>query len=113
MISSEPFMMDATCPARTERSGSATVISRPIRKQTISRMLAFLLLVRPSPMNLPIGVMARSAPRLNIPIPTMSRKAEMPKTVISRPVRVTSGVRERISTMIPTGRTEVSASFSL
>ena len=92
-ISSVPFIIELTCSARTERSGSAMVINRPITKLTISRMLFFRLLVRPSPMNWPIGVMARSAPRLNRAMPAISNSAEMPNTVSSRPVRSIKGVK--------------------
>ena len=57
-MSTVPFMTALTWPARTERSGSATVMRTPITKQTPSRTPSFLDLVRPSPMCCPIGVIA-------------------------------------------------------
>ena len=61
----------------------------------------------------PMGVMARSAPRLNRAMPIMSATAEIEKAAISVPVRLAAGVNEIISTITATGATETTASLSL
>ena len=111
-ISSVPFITALTCSASTDRSGSATVISTPIRKQTDSRMPSFLDLVSPSPMYCPIGVMAMSAPRLKRLMPTISRTAATPNTASSVREISTQGVMESTKTSAVTGITEISDSLS-
>ena len=111
-ISSVPFITALTCPARTARSGSATVISNPITKLMDSRMPIFLDLVRPSPMYCPIGVIAISAPRLNRLMPTISRAAAPAKTASSCLVISTQGVTASRKTSRLTGTTEISDSRS-
>ena len=101
------------CPASTERSGSATVMSTPIRKQTQTRTASFLDLIRPSPTWRPMGVMARSAPRLNRPMPSTSSSAQSTNTARVAQVSGASGVKEITSTMTATGSTDTSASQSL
>ena len=92
-ISALPFITLATCFASTERSGSATVMSTPIAKQTGKSSFNFLDLVRPVPICSPIGVMARSAPRLKSAIPIIKRTADTTKTTNSVLVKSTSGVK--------------------
>ena len=100
------------CPANTERSGSATVMSTPIRKQTTTRIASRFDLVRPSPMCRPMGVMARSAPRLKRPIPSASITAQTANTARSSQDRGARGVKETTSTRAATGMTETMASQS-
>ena len=111
-ISAVPFITAETCSASTERSGSATVIRRPIRKATERRSLMLLDFVRPAPICSPIGVIARSAPRLNIPIPRIRKRAQTRKTTSSVTLKETSGVKFKITTMRATGRTEMRASLN-
>ena len=108
-----PFITALTCPASTDKSGSATVISRPITKQTPSRMPSFRDLVRPSPIYCPIGVIAISAPRLNRLIPRMSRISAPANTASSWVEISTQGVTDRIKTSRLTGTTDAKASFNL
>ena len=107
-----PFMTAPTWPARTERSGSATVMRRPITKQTLSRMPSFLDLVRPSPMCCPIGVIAMSAPRLKRLMPATRRRAAPAKTTSSWREMSTHGVTESRKTRRLTGTTEIRDSLS-
>ena len=101
------FITASTCPARTERSGSAIVISTPMTKHTESSTMSFLDFVRPEPTCSPIGVIARSAPRLKSPIPRMRNTADMPKTALSIPLSGARGVNERMSTMTVIGKTDM------
>ena len=101
-----------TCPARTDKSGSATVIKTPIIKQTIKSTHTFLDFVRPVPTCSPIGVIARSAPRLKRPIPKIRNTAQTANATISVTVKSTSGVKEIIKTIAATGNTEINASLS-
>ncbi len=107
------FITALTCPARTERSGSATVISKPIRKHTDMRISNFFDLVSPEPTCSPIGVIARSAPRLKRPMPIMSITADTAKAAVSVPFKSISGVKDIISTINATGKTEIDDSLSL
>ena len=70
-------------------------------------------LVRPEPICSPIGVMARSAPRLKSAMPIISTRDETRNTISSVFVRLTSGVKYSIATISDTGRTDISASRSL
>ena len=106
-----PFIMALTCAASTDRSGSAMVMSSPITKQTPSRSPSFLDAVSPSPMYWPIGVIARSAPRLKKLIPIISSRAAATKTPSSWRDRFTHGVRDSMSTRKLTGSTERSESL--
>ena len=107
-----PFMTAPTWPARTERSGSATVMRRPITKQTLSSTPSFLDLVRPSPMCCPIGVIAMSAPRLKRLMPAISRRAAPAKTRSSCREMSTQGVMASRNTSRLTGTTENRDSLS-
>ena len=108
-----PGIMSFTCSASTERSGSAIVMSKPITKHTEISIITFFDLVRPVPTCPPIGVIARSAPRLNSAMPNISPAAEMQKATVSVTERLTRGVKDIISTITVTGRTETTASFNL
>ena len=85
-------MTDWTCPASTCKSGSAMVISTPSTKQTPSSSPSFFCLDRPEPTWVPMGVMARSAPMLNRPMPRISITAPMVKAASSVRDRSSSGV---------------------
>ena len=102
-----------TCSASTERSGSAIVISTPITNPTPSKTPSFLDLVSPAPTCSPIGVMARSAPRLKSPIPIMRKTAHTQNAVSSVAVKSISGVNESTTTMRATGNTEINDSLNL
>ena len=110
-ISTQPFTICETWPASTDRSGSATVITTPMAKQTASRRSGFPDLDRPVPTCSPIGDIATSAPSVKSPIPITSSRAETRNTPISVPVKDTHGVRYIISTMTTTGITENAASL--
>ena len=101
-----------TCSASTDKSGSATVMSTPITKQTDTRSNRRRDLVRPAPTYVPIGVIARSAPRLKRPIPIIKKIALTVKTICSFSEKVTSGVCETTSTISVMGKTEAKASFN-
>ena len=88
------------------------VIKSPIIKHTPISIHSFLDLVRPEPICSPMGVIARSAPRLKRAMPAMRAIAEIIKAAVSVAVRLTAGVSEIIMTMSVTGATEVTASFS-
>ena len=111
-VSPPPGIMSFTWLASTVRSGSAMVIKSPIIKHTPISIHSFLDLVRPEPICSPMGVIARSAPRLKRAMPAMSTIAEIIKAAVSVAVRLTAGVSEIIMTMSVTGATEVTASFS-
>ena len=78
----------------------------PRRKQTVSSAVILRERVSPAPICSPIGVIAISAPRLNSVIPMISTTEDSRKTVSSRAVRLTSGVRYRMHTSATTGVTE-------
>ncbi len=111
-INRVPFITPLTCSASTDRSGSATVISTPIKKQTIRSTAILRDLVRPPPICSPMGVIARSAPRLKSPMPSMRKTAHTQNAPSSAPVKLTSGVAARISTTTVTGSTDINASRS-
>ena len=102
-----------TCSASTDKSGSATVMSTPITKHTDTSSSRRRDLARPEPTCSPIGVMARSAPRLNSPMPPIRKTAQIAKTISCLGVSETSGVNDTASTISVTGKTEANASFSL
>ena len=112
-IRSQGLMTAFTCPASTERSGSATVMSTPRKKQTQTSTPIRRDLVRPSPTWRPIGLIARSAPRLKSPIPAANRRAQARKTVRSSHVSGARGVNETKRTIPATGTTDMNASQSL
>ena len=56
--------------------------------------------------------MARSAPKLNKPIPRIRKNAEIKKTAISFAEKLTKGVKFKSTTMATTGRTETNDSFN-
>ena len=84
----------------------------PIPKHTPSRRGRLLSLVRPEPMCSPIGVIARSAPRLKSAMPNIRNTAEIRKTEISAALKWISGVRFKKNTIATIGRTETSDSLS-
>ena len=102
-----------TCSASTDKSGSATVMSTPITKHTETSNCRRLDLARPEPTCSPIGVMARSAPRLKSPMPTIKKIAQIEKTTSCLKDNDTSGVHDTASTISVTGKTEPNASFNL
>ena len=101
-----------TCSASTDKSGSATVMRTPITKHTETSNRSLRDLVKPDPTYAPIGVIARSAPRLKSPIPIIKKIALTVKTICSFSEKVTSGVCDTTSTISVMGKTEAKASFS-
>ena len=99
--------------ARTERSGSAMVISRPSTKHATSKSHSLRCLDRPEPTWVPIGVIARSAPMLNSPRPTISITALMVKQINSVPVRLNHGVSASRYTIRVIGRADSKDSLIL
>ena len=112
LTSPSPGIMSLTWSASTDKSGSATVISKPIIKQTERSIPTFFDFVRPEPTCPPIGVIARSAPRLKRPIPRISNTAETANAIVSTGCKSTSGVNEIISTITVTGNTDIKDSLS-
>ena len=110
IIGSTAFL---TCSASTDKSGSATVMRTPITKHTETSSCRRRDFARPEPTCSPIGVMARSAPRLKSPIPPIRNTAQMPKTISCLGVSWTSGVNDTASTISVTGKTEANASRNL
>ena len=92
--------MPGTCSASTWRSGSDMVMKMPTSRLT--RMI---------PTWLPIGVMARSVPRVKSPIPKISRSAPSTKP-ISRLLGTGEMEKQSRKTIPVTGRTEERDSFS-
>ena len=103
---------DASCEANTERSGSATVINAPIINAMANIVLIFFDFARPDPTSCPMGVIATSAPRLNMAIPMTRHKPEAKKMTSSLCVKFTIGVKFRSTVSRHTGRMERSDSFS-
>ncbi len=112
IISSVGDITALTCPAKTDKSGSAIVISTPITKLTNIKIKTFLDLIRPEPICSPIGVIAKSEPKLNSPIPKIKKTAETANDTISVVDKSTSGVKEIIKTIAVIGSTEINASLS-
>ena len=108
------FGMAGTCSASTWRSGSAMVIMIPKTKPEKMGQTACLDLLISMPMPSPMGVMARSAPRVKIPMPKIrSRAPNRKRTRVSAATGAI--VILSISTIAVIGRTESSDSniFSL
>ena len=103
--------MPGTCSASTWRSGSDIVMKMPTSRLT--RMINHTLrdLVTADPTWLPIGVMARSVPRVKSPIPKISRSAPSTKP-ISRLLGTGEMEKQSRKTIPVTGRTEERDSFS-
>ena len=111
-ISAVLLIISLTCPASTERSGSATVTSTPSANETSKSNHTLPDLESPEPTCVPIGVIAMSAPRLNSPIPSTSNSEQTRNVVSSAPERFRNGVKFNSTTKKLTGRTQVSASRS-
>ena len=107
------FILPLICVARTDKSGSATVINTPIKKHTPRRSPIFLSFDSPAPIWSPIGIIARSAPSEKSPIPITSAIAETINVISSESERFIRGVKWSITTISATGRTEINASLIL
>ena len=104
-----PLLMDGTCSASTCRSGSDMVIMLPTRKHMSSISQNRLVFVVSEPTYCPMGIMARSAPSVNRPIPAISNSA--PTTyAASTPFGTGTMVKQRTKTMAAIGNIDVSAS---
>ena len=66
------FGTDGTCPARTCRSGSDTVMMTPMRNPVSRTVSSFFILEICTPTPSPSGVIAISAPSWKKPMPTIS-----------------------------------------
>ena len=71
--------MPGTCWASTCRSGSDRVTMTPTRNAISKMSHSFLLRVMAEPTSSPMGVMARSVPRVKSPIPMISMAAPVRK----------------------------------
>ena len=100
-----------SCPANTDKSGSAMVINRPMAKQTPSNSLTLPERVSAEPACSPMGVMAISAPKLNRPIPKISKTEQIENTVSSVALSSIQPISRSRRTMADTGKTDRSASF--
>ena len=58
-----------------------------------------------------MGVMARSAPRLNMPMPRINSTAPTVNVISSTVEKLNTGVRDRIYTITVTGSVETRASM--
>ena len=99
-----------TCSASTCKSGSETVTITPTKNETSSTTHSFLLRVMAAPTCSPMGVMAKSVPRVNMPMPTTSRAAPTKKASIAS-VGAGASVTHSASTMAVIGSTDASDSF--
>ena len=108
----EGLITDDTWSASTVRSGSAIVINKPNAKHTTTSSKMFFDFVNPEPTYSPIGVIARSAPKLNRPIPKINITDEIIKTIISLLLKLIKGVKFKSITINVTGITETNASFT-
>ena len=107
------FTTALTCSARTDRSGSAIVIKRPIIKAIATSNVTFLCFVKPEPICSPIGVIAISAPKLNRVMPIIINTAHIANVIISVVVKSVIGVKASTKTIIATGATEIADSLNL
>ena len=107
------FITALTVSASTCRSGSATVIRTPSTKLTKSNNHSFFCRERPAPTWVPIGVIARSAPMLNIPIPKISSTALMEKVISSTAEKLNHGSKDMAYTIKVIGSADRSASLIL
>jgi hypothetical protein len=83
----------------------------PIARHTESRSIMLFDFVRPEPMCSPIGVIARSAPRLKRPIPSIRKIVDTKNIPISAIEKFISGVKFSKKTIAVTGKTEIRASI--
>jgi len=88
-------------------------MNNPTANDTTKSNSKLFYLVRPDPTCVPIGVIARSAPRLNKPIPKTKKSAEIVNTIVSFVLKETNGVIFNNTTIIVIGKMEISASFNL
>ena len=109
-----PFGMEGTCPARTCRSGSDTVMIKPSRKERETISVSFLLFVMQVPTFSPMGVMESSAPSVKNIMPRTSRTAPIRKHKrILGEIGATEKQRMRTITMIGSTATSASRNFSI
>ena len=106
-----PFGMFGTCCASTCRSGSEIVIITPTRRLTRIIIHSFLERETDEPMCSPMGVIARSVPSVNRPIPSMSIIVPITKD-ISMLFGTGIIVKHKMKSMTATGRTDLKASLS-
>ena len=94
-----------TCSASTCRSGSAIVIMTPKTKLNKMGQITFLNLLISIPMPSPMGVMARSAPNVNTPMPKIKRTAPN-RNNTNVPAETGAMVMLKTSTIAVIGSTE-------
>ena len=70
---------EAVWPASTARSGSAAVMKKPKMNTTVSSTHILPCFVIPRPTFFPIGVIARSAPKLKRPMPAAASSVDAEK----------------------------------
>ena len=103
------FSIAGTWPARTCRSGSATVMMTPMRKLMPTMTHTFLERVISLPTASPRGIMDISDPRENRPMPTISSRLPIRNAIIAL-LDTGVTVKHSSSTMAVMGSTEVSDS---
>ena len=103
--------MPGTCSAKTWRSGSDMVMKIPTSRLTSTIIHTLRDLVTAEPTWFPMGVMARSVPRVKSPIPRISITAPRTKP-ISRSLGTGEMVKHSKKTIPVTGSTEEMDSFS-
>ena len=103
--------MDCTWSAKTFRSGSDTVMIKPIRKQTAIINQSRLVFVMCAPTCSPIGVIAMSAPSVKMPMPTIRQMAPT-MNITNTSVGIGATVKHRIATIAVIGMTDFRDSFT-
>ncbi|OPZ76258.1 MAG: hypothetical protein BWY78_01426 [Alphaproteobacteria bacterium ADurb.Bin438] len=99
-----------TCSANTCKSGSDIVTTVPIKKLINKIDQSFLDFVKAAPINSPIGIIAISAPIINIPIPKISNNEPTIKT-ISMSILIGTSKKDNKKTIILTGIIDVKDSI--
>ena len=94
VIISTMFGTDGTCPARTCRSGSDTVMMTPMRNPVSRTVSSFFILEICTPTPSPSGVIAISAPSWKKPMPTISIRAPV-RNMTTLPSSI--GIRKMLS----------------
>ena len=100
-----------TWSAKTDKSGSAIVIKNPSKNATPASNPSLRFFARPAPTLVPIGVIARSAPKLNNPIPKINKIVDIKNVTISNVEKSVRLVQNKTITIANIGKTDMAASL--
>ena len=89
------------------------VTQTPITKHTDKSNLNLPFLGKPEPICSPIGVIAKSAPKLKRAMPKINATAQTANATVSVVVRDTNGVKLNAKTITAMGKTETADSLIL